>query len=138
MSTPDNAMNLQKNVRKYIFEHFEEHATAPVLEQIMQEFGLDRASAFNVLVELQTARHHRATARYTENPHGISFLKHSDTLQGQSRGEGQGLLCELCLGRSGHSRSSGEGAVDRFLLSPLRGRHQDPSQRPEDGRSRVP
>src|SRR2546426_12798959 len=57
MSTSDTGMNLQKNVRKYIFEHFEEHATAPVLEQIMQKFGLDRTSAFNVLVELQFARH---------------------------------------------------------------------------------
>ena len=57
MPTPDTAMNLLKNVRKYIFEHFEEHATAPVLEQIMQKFGLDRTSAFNVLVELQSARH---------------------------------------------------------------------------------
>ncbi|OLE70728.1 hypothetical protein AUF78_05290 [archaeon 13_1_20CM_2_51_12] len=53
-STPEN---LQKNVRKYIFEHFEEHATAPVLEQIMRKFGLDRASAFNALVDLQSARH---------------------------------------------------------------------------------
>src|SRR5437773_560016 len=57
MPTPDTAMNLLKNVRKYIFEHFEEHAIAPVLEQITQKFGLDRASAFNVLVELQSARH---------------------------------------------------------------------------------
>ena len=57
MPRPDTAQNLQKNVRKYIFEHFEEHAIAPVLEQIMQKFGLDRASAFNALVELQSARH---------------------------------------------------------------------------------
>jgi len=57
MPRPDTAQNLQKNVRKYIFEHFEEHATAPVLEQIMQKFGLDRTSAFNVLVKLQSARH---------------------------------------------------------------------------------
>ncbi len=57
MPTPDTARNLLKNVRKYIFEHFEEHAIAPVLEQIMQKFGLDRASALNVLVELQSARH---------------------------------------------------------------------------------
>src|SRR5438132_14138306 len=57
MSRPDTSQNLQKNVRKYIFEHFEEHATAPVLEQIMQKFGLDRTSAVNVLVELQSARH---------------------------------------------------------------------------------
>jgi len=53
-STPEN---LQKNVRKYIFEHFEEHATPPVLEQIMRKFGLDRTSAFNALVDLQSARH---------------------------------------------------------------------------------
>ncbi len=47
MPTPDTAVSIQKNVRKYIFEHFEEHATAPVLEQIMQKFVLDRISAFN-------------------------------------------------------------------------------------------
>jgi hypothetical protein len=48
---------LQKNVRKYIFKHFEEHTTAPVLEQIVRKFELDRASAFKVLAELQSARH---------------------------------------------------------------------------------
>jgi hypothetical protein len=57
MSQSTNIENLQKSVRKYIFEHFEEHTTAPVLEQIMRKFGLDRASAFKVLVELQSARH---------------------------------------------------------------------------------
>jgi hypothetical protein len=30
---------------------------APVLEQIVRKFGLDRASAFKVLVDLQSARH---------------------------------------------------------------------------------
>jgi hypothetical protein len=57
MSHSDTSQNLQKNVRKYIFEHFEEHTTAPVLEQIMRKFGLDRASAFKVLADLQSARH---------------------------------------------------------------------------------
>ena len=57
MSHSGTSENLQKNVRKYIFEHFEEHTTAPVLEQIMRKFALDRASAFNVLVDLQSARH---------------------------------------------------------------------------------
>ncbi len=57
MPAPDRAENLQKNIRKYIFEHFDEHAIAPVLEQVMQKFGLDRASAFSILVELQSARH---------------------------------------------------------------------------------
>jgi hypothetical protein len=57
MSQSGISKNLQKNVRKYILEHFEEHTIAPVLEQIMREFGLDRASAFKVLVDLQSARH---------------------------------------------------------------------------------
>jgi hypothetical protein len=57
MSQSGISENLQKNVRKYIFEHFEEHTTAPVLEETMREFGLNRASAFKVLVDLQSARH---------------------------------------------------------------------------------
>ena len=57
MSHSGTYENLHKNVRKYIFDHFEEHATAPVLEQIMRKFGLDRASAFKVLADLQSARH---------------------------------------------------------------------------------
>ena len=57
MSESNNSEKLQKNVRKYIFEHFEEHAVAPVLEQIMRKFGLDRDSAFKVLTDLQSARH---------------------------------------------------------------------------------
>ena len=57
MSQSSTSGNLRKSVRKYIFEHFEEHATAPVLEQIMRKFRLDRTSAFNLLVELQSARH---------------------------------------------------------------------------------
>ena len=57
MSHSSTSENLQKNVRKYIFEHFEKHTTAPVLEQIMRKFALDRASAFKVLEDLQSARH---------------------------------------------------------------------------------
>lgn len=57
MSHSAGSENLEKNVRKYIFEHFEEYTTAPVLEQITRKFGLDRASAFKVLADLQTARH---------------------------------------------------------------------------------
>jgi len=56
MSQSSTSENLQKNVRKYIFDHFEEHSTAPVLEQIMRKFGLGRASAFKVLAD-QSARH---------------------------------------------------------------------------------
>src|SRR5881397_2101933 len=57
MSQSSTSENLRKSVRKYIFEHFEEHATAPVLEQIMRKFRLDRTSAFNLLTDLQSARH---------------------------------------------------------------------------------
>src|SRR3989442_2298199 len=57
MSQGTTLESLQKNVRKYIFEHFEEHAIAPVLEQIMRKFGLDRPSAFKVLFHLHSARH---------------------------------------------------------------------------------
>ena len=57
MSHSEASENLQKNVRTYIFDHFEEHATAPVLEQIMRKFGVNRASAFKVLTDLQSARH---------------------------------------------------------------------------------
>ncbi|HVH14657.1 MAG TPA: hypothetical protein VNA15_02920 [Candidatus Angelobacter sp.] len=57
MSHSGTSENLQNNVRKYIFDHFEEHTTAPVLEQIMRKLGLDRASAFKVLADLQSNRH---------------------------------------------------------------------------------
>lgn len=57
MSHSGTSESLQKKVRKYIFEHFEEHTTAPVLEQVMRRFALDRASAFKVLDDLQSARH---------------------------------------------------------------------------------
>lgn len=45
------------DVRKYIFDYFEQHASSPVLEQIMQRFKLDRASAFQRLQELEVAHH---------------------------------------------------------------------------------
>jgi len=57
MSLSSTSDSLRKNVRKFIFEHFEENATAPVLEQIMRKFRLDRISASKVLEELQSARH---------------------------------------------------------------------------------
>ena len=44
-------------VRRFIFEHFREHATPPVLEQLMIEFALSRDEASSVLGELEAARH---------------------------------------------------------------------------------
>ena len=45
------------HVRKFVFDHFIEHATAPVVEQVMTEFSLSRDEATNMLRELDAARH---------------------------------------------------------------------------------
>jgi len=44
-------------VRKYVFDHFLEKSVPPVLEQIMNKFELSRADAFDVLKQLEAARH---------------------------------------------------------------------------------
>ena len=48
---------MSADVRKYVFEFFLENASAPVLEQIMRKFGLDRAKAYKALAELEAAHH---------------------------------------------------------------------------------
>lgn len=47
---------LPQRVRRFIFEHFVEHAVPPVVEQLMTEFRLTRAEAAAVLDELVQAR----------------------------------------------------------------------------------
>lgn len=54
MAIPDGT---QARARRFIFEHFREHATPPVLEQLMIEFALSRDEASSVLGELEAARH---------------------------------------------------------------------------------
>ena len=44
-------------VRKFIFDHFFEHATPPVLEEVIQRFGLSRAEAFARLKGLEADHH---------------------------------------------------------------------------------
>lgn len=44
-------------VRKYVFDHFLEHGSPPVLEEVMTEFSLSRAEASQVLHDLEAARH---------------------------------------------------------------------------------
>ncbi len=44
-------------MRKFVFDHFLEHAVPPVLEQIMERYRLDRGRAFETLRSLETARH---------------------------------------------------------------------------------
>jgi hypothetical protein len=52
VSTPGPAA-----VRKFVFDHFLEHAAPPVVEQVMREFSLSRDEAADVLESLQAARH---------------------------------------------------------------------------------
>ena len=44
-------------VRKFVFDHFREHATPPVVEQVMTAFSLSRDEASDVLRALEPARH---------------------------------------------------------------------------------
>ena len=44
-------------VRKFIFDHFFEHAAPPVIEEVMQRFGLNRAEAFDLLRGLEADHH---------------------------------------------------------------------------------
>jgi len=46
-----------KAVRKYIFDYLLENCRAPVLEEMMIRFGLDRNQAAQVLEELEVAHH---------------------------------------------------------------------------------
>jgi len=46
-----------KEVRKYIFDYFLSNSRAPVLEEIMDRFGLTRKEAAKVLEELELAHH---------------------------------------------------------------------------------
>ncbi len=51
------ADSLARDIRKYVFDHFLEHAVPPVLEQIMERYHLDRVEAFAILKSLEEARH---------------------------------------------------------------------------------
>lgn len=44
-------------VRKFVFDHFLEHAAPPVVEQAMIEFSLSREEATDILLVLEAARH---------------------------------------------------------------------------------
>jgi len=48
---------LPQRVRKFIFDHFVDHAAPPVVEQVMTEFSLSRDDATEVLRGLEEARH---------------------------------------------------------------------------------
>jgi hypothetical protein len=47
----------QRQMRKYIFDHFFEQATPPTLEEAMQRFSLSRAEAFARFKEVEADHH---------------------------------------------------------------------------------
>ncbi|HUF07143.1 MAG TPA: organomercurial lyase [Candidatus Binatia bacterium] len=49
--------DLIQRIRKRIFDHFLEHASPPVVEQLMVEFSLSRDDAGDALRQLEAARH---------------------------------------------------------------------------------
>ena len=49
--------SLPRDVRKFVFDHFAEHAVPPLLEQIMERFHLGRPNAFGVVQGLEAAHH---------------------------------------------------------------------------------
>jgi hypothetical protein len=57
LSRSSVSFDLSREVRKYIFDFSLEHALAPVLEQIMLRFNLERPTAFQTLLDLQSAHH---------------------------------------------------------------------------------
>ena len=57
MSQAKTKSDQSKAIRKYIFDNFEENANAPVLEQVMLKFKLDRSAAFKALLDLESSHH---------------------------------------------------------------------------------
>lgn len=49
--------DVPKRVRKFVFDHFLEHAAPPIVEQVMTAFSLSREQATDVLHSLEAARH---------------------------------------------------------------------------------
>lgn len=54
MAVPDD---VAARVRKFVFDHFLEHAAPPVAEQLMTDFSLSRDQAAQALRSLEAARH---------------------------------------------------------------------------------
>src|SRR5437867_11038108 len=46
---------LQKTVRKYVYDYFLEKERAPVIEEIMEKFHLDRIEAHQVMLGIEQA-----------------------------------------------------------------------------------
>ena len=57
MTMTDTQPTLDQRVRLFIFEHFAEHGSPPVVEQLMTWFDLGRADVVDVLRQLVEQRH---------------------------------------------------------------------------------
>lgn len=57
MTTTETQPTLDQRVRLFIFEHFAEHGSPPVVEQLMTWFELGRGEGVDVLRQLADARH---------------------------------------------------------------------------------
>jgi hypothetical protein len=57
LSQSSLSVSLSRKVRKYLFDYFEEHASSPVIEQIMKKFELTRLEGYRVLLDLESAHH---------------------------------------------------------------------------------
>lgn len=51
------SQDVPTRVRKFVFDHFREHAAPPIVEQVMTTFSLSREEATDVLQGLEPARH---------------------------------------------------------------------------------
>ena len=49
--------DLSKHVRKFVFDYFYEHSRAPVLEEIMEHFHVNREQAYSLLQGLEVSHH---------------------------------------------------------------------------------
>jgi len=52
---PALSESLQKTVRKYVYDYFLEKERAPVMEEIMEKFHLDRITAHQVFLRIEQA-----------------------------------------------------------------------------------
>jgi len=57
MVMTDSQPTLDQRIRLFIYEHFAEHGSPPVVEQLMTWFDVSRADAVDVLHRLADARH---------------------------------------------------------------------------------
>ncbi len=74
MSQSSASENLQKNVRKYIFEHIEEHTTAPRSGADYPKVRVGQSICIQGAGRSSVRTTHRASNMYAENPDGTGTI----------------------------------------------------------------